>query len=366
MFFSLSLLLASGNFAQTQTAPSSDQGLSSTAQPVLRIERLQPGEAVCALVQEDGAYRLEKLFRSKAEMYVGKASNDQAEDLNRILGNTQLRKLSQENVGGDVVSDTLDTVDVALWRQRGWQTLSFRNPSSRKPFNHELDPLLQWFQNIQKKRPAAIKVEGAATRCLPPKELQSRTQQVAESGLTAATGHSQATYLFRFQSSKFAQGVFERTCTVVFLDGTYRREKRFQPFMGSKTDRSYGGQINADSLAELRRVLDSPDLKNAVSDTGSEQLAQNLEDFQQLPQNLEDSTVFIARENGIQHLVFISEFNTHENPENWGWMSNMSYHVSDQKAIAPLKRWIKEHTDKSEGGTEKDTPINDCFPTKGP
>lgn len=351
----ISLLLASSNVALGQTVPGSDQALSFTAQPLLRMERLQEGEAVCVLFQEDHTYRLEKLFRSKAEMYVGKADSDQAEQLKQILGSTPLRKVSQENIGGDIMSDTLDTLDIAIWRQRGWQTLSFKNPSSRKPFKNEIDPLLQWFQNIQKKRPAAIKVEGAATRCLPAKELQSRTTQVAETD-PATTGHFQTTYLFRFQSSTFDRGVFEGTCTVVFSDGTYRREKRFQRLEGSNTDRSYVGQINPDSLADLKRVLDLPDLKTAASDTGKEQWASDAE----------GSTVLIPRENGIQHLVFKSEFNTLGRPSNPGWLSNMDYHVSDQKNIAPLKRWMKDHTDKLEGGTEKDTPVNDCFPTKGP
>ena len=351
----ISLLLAASGVALAQPVAGTSGTLGSTAQPVLRMERLQPGEAACVLFQEDGTYRLEKLFRSKAEMYIGKAGSDQVEQLKQILGSARLRKVSQENIGGDIMSDTLDTLDVAIWRERGWQTLSFRNPSSRKPFKDDIDPLLQWFQSIQKKRPAAIKVEGAATRCLPANKFQSRTTQVAETA-PAATGHLQTTYLFRFLSSTFDRGVFEGTCTVVFSDGTYRREKRFQRFGGSNTDRSYGGQVSAESLADLKRVLDLPDLKNAASDTGKEQWASDTE----------GSTVFIPRENGIQHLVFKSEFNTLGRASNPGWLSNMDYHVSDQKTISPLKRWMKDHTDKIEGGTEKDIPVNDCFPSKSP
>lgn len=348
----ISVLLALSKVALPQTIPGSDQALSPTPQPLIRVERLQPGEAACVLFQEDGTYRLEKLFRSKAEMYTGKASNYQVEQLTQILGNAHLRKLSQENVTGEIVSDTLDTLDLAIWRQRGWQTLSFNSPSSRKPYKDELDPLLRWFQNLQKSRPAAVKVEGAATRCLPAKELRLQTRQRAEP--VVPPNRIEPVYLFRFQSSEFARGNVRTNCTVIFTDGIYRREERFQPFNGAKTERSYSGQINADSLAELKLVLDSSDLKNAHSDRGSEQWAADGE----------SSVVDIPRENETQHLGFASEFNTHIHPLDQGGMSNLAYHVADQKVLDPLKSWMKHHTDKLEGGSETGKAVNDCFPTK--
>jgi hypothetical protein len=240
MLLTLALLLPF-SLALAQAGPDNGQALNAP-HALLRIERLQPGEAVCALVDDDGTYRLEKLFRAKAEMYTGKASNDEVEQLIQILGNAQLRT-SQEKVLGEMVSDTLDALDLAIWRQRGWQTLSFHNPSSRKPFKDELDPLLRWFQNLQKSRPAAVKVEGAATRCLPAKELRQETRQTEEPMLAPAS--SEAKYLFRFYSSEVARGRVDGSCTVVFADGTYRRETR-------------GGQVSTDSLVELKHLLDSP------------------------------------------------------------------------------------------------------------
>ncbi len=320
---------------------------------LLRIERLQAGEAVCALVDDDGTYRLEKLFRAKAEMYTGKASNDEIEQLIQILENPQLRTLSQEKVVGEMISDTLDALDLAIWRQREWQTLSFHNPSSRKPFKDELDPLLRWFQKLQKGRPAAVKVEGAASRCVPAKELRQDTRKTDE--LMGAPAGSEAKYLFRFYSSEFARERAESNCTVVFADGTYRRETRFQPIFGSKTDRSYSGQVSTDSLAELKHLLDSPDLKKAHSDPGKELLAGDLE----------GSAVYIPRENEIQHLRFASQFNTHIPPLNLGGMSNMAYHIADHKVLDPLKHWVKQHTDKLEGGSETGKAVDNCFPANG-
>jgi hypothetical protein len=345
-------------FLEAQTATISGKMPLREPQPLLRIERLQSGEAVCALVQEDGTYRLEKLVRAKGDMYTGTTAPDQVDLLRRILAEADLRKLSQESIKGDMMTDTLDSLDVAIWRERGWQVLSFRNPSSRRPFKDALDPLLKWFQDLQKKRPSSTKIEGSATRCLPPKELQAQTQPPVEGLPVPASTPApfEPAYLFRFESSEFSRGILTRTCTVLFSDGTYRLEKRTESIEGSKTDRGYRGRVNTDSLTALKNLLDSQDLKNAVSDSGKQQWAQNVE----------KATLSVPRENGIQRLEFASEFNTLGDPRKPGGMSNLGYHTSSQKLLDPLKRWMNQHTNKQEGGTAKDETVNDCLPVKTP
>jgi len=341
---------------EAQTAINSGQVPLREAQTLLRIERLQSGEAVCALIQEDGTYRLEKLVRAKGDMYAGTTAPDQVDLLRRILAETDLRKLSQESIKGDMMTDTLDSLDVAIWRERGWQVLSFRNPSSRRPFKDALDPLLKWFQDLQKKRPSSTKIDGPATRCLPPKELQAQNQAPVEEALPSppVTVPFEPVYLFRFESSEVSRGILSSTCTVLFSDGTYHLEKRTQSVAGSKTDRGYRGRVNMDSLASLKNLLDSPDLTNAVSDRGNRQWAQNIE----------KATLSVPRENGIQRLEFVGEFNTLGDPKKPGGMSNLGYHTSSQKLLDPLKRWMNQHINRQEGGTGADETVNDCLPTK--
>lgn len=358
---SLVLLVAACVFVWGQ-APLTNQTLSSGTQPLLRIERVQAGEAVCALVQDDGSYRLEKLMRAKGDMYTGKTGPDQIDLLRRILANGELRKISQENIKGDLLTDTLDGLDLAVWRGRGWQTLSFRNSSSRKPFMEEIDPVLNWFQELQKKRPAATKVAGPATRCLPPKELEAQRQRTVEHEPTAPGAEFHPEYLFRFVSSELRGGAgfatvsvkAETTCTVLFPDGTYHREKRAQSNDAPKNERGYSGRVSQDSLAELQTILESPDLKDAVSDTGTTQWAQNIE----------RADLSVPRANGVQRLAFVSEFNTLGNPKNPGGMNNLGYHASSQKVLEPLKRWMNQHTNKQEGATGEDNKVNDCYPAK--
>lgn len=113
------------------------------------MERVQRGEAVCVLVQDDGSYRLEKLFRAKTEMYTGSLDSTRIERLRAMLDDDQLRKLSQENIHKPLITDTIDDLQFAILRNRGWQELMFHAPAS-----------WQTLQGIN--RPAAALVSGSA------------------------------------------------------------------------------------------------------------------------------------------------------------------------------------------------------------
>ena len=362
--YALAFLALGCSIAEGQNPSPDNQAMPSTPQPLLRIERVREGEAVCALVQDDGTYRLEKLVRAKGDMYTGTTDADQIARLRAILADGQLKTISQDKIKADLFTDTLDHLDLAIWRERGWQLLSFRNPSSRKAFRDSLDPLLSWFQELQKKRPAATEVPGPATRCLPPNQLQARTeiQPASKPVSDADSAGSTPPFLFRFQSSQFLGGAGRSlpaakvvaSCTILYLDGTYHRERRTQTSDGARSEHAYRGQVNADSIAVVREVLDSPELKNAVPDAGQPKAAEEGQ----------WTGVWIVREKGLQYLSFMSEFNTIGNPGKIGGMNNMTYHTGNEKVLDPLKHWMKDHTDKQEGATTEDKTINDCVPSR--
>jgi len=358
------ILVLCWSIVEAQAPSTTNLTAPATPQPLLRIERVREGEAVCALVRDDGTYRLEKLVRAKGDMYNGTTDADQIARLRTLLADAQLRAISQDKIKADLFTDTLDHLDLAIWRDRGWQLLEFRNPSSRKAFKDSLDPLLSWFQELQKRRPGATEVPGPASRCLPHNELQARSEiQPAPNSVSAAESvGSTPAYLFRFQSSQFLGGTgrsvviatFETTCTILYSDGTYHYEKRMQETDGSRSGHSYGGRVSADSLTKVNTLLDSRELKNAVSDDGEPTAAQEAE----------VTNVWIAREKALQHLSFMSEFNTRGNPGRVGGMSNTTYRVSGGKVLDPLRHWMKEHTNKQEGATGDDKTMNDCLPSR--
>ncbi len=97
----------------------------SVSPAILRIERVQPGEAVCALVSDDGTYRLEKMFQNKNEMYKGTMELSRLDQLRTLIANQQLSGLSQADIHKPLVTDTADDMQLAVRRRGGWQELVF-------------------------------------------------------------------------------------------------------------------------------------------------------------------------------------------------------------------------------------------------
>jgi hypothetical protein len=330
-------------------------GQAQAQQILLRMERVQMGEAVCVLVQDDGNYRLEKLYRAKTDMYAGTVEAERLDQLRLLLRDDKLRKLSEGDISRRLMTDTVDSLELSIWRDRGWQNLDFFSPADRRPFKESIDPLLKWFQDVVKKRPSAALVGGTPTRCLPASSATlSAEVKTPHPVPVSPTSHFEPGYLFRFQSTEFHAGVAERKCVVVFSDGTYRWEERTENFAGRKRGRAGTGDVDGTALQELKQVLDSPDLKNAADGTAPHVLAQNWQ----------GAVLDVPRDNDVQHVRLDSAFNTHGNPREAGGMSNLGYQVNSQKVLDPLKHWMKQHTSKHDGAVE-DMGSN-CDPGRAP
>ena len=324
-------------------------GQSDRIRPLLRMERIQPGEAVCVLVSDDGNYRMEKLFRSKNELYVGTISGEALTELQRLTGVDPLPTLSQRDIHTPLVADTFDELDLAILRERGWQQLKFLSPDSRKPYKESLDPLLRWFQTLQKERPGANKIDGSPSRCAPPPvQVATAENPSTANGVAASTVRS--AFLFRIQTLHAYGGEVESKCTVVFRDGTYRAERSRQETGANRKDEVSQGQLPNDVLNELAPILDSTDLTSRPWNP----------DGMPPPSRESSLTVLsIPRESKVQNLAFSTAFRTLTSPHEIGGKSNMNYQVSDEKLLDPLKRWMKLHLDHEpfHEGT-----INNCSP----
>lgn len=317
---------------------------------------------MCVLIEDSGSYRLEKLFRAKSEMYKGVADPSHVEQLRLILAKNPLPTLSQRDITNPRLTDTLDTIQVAIWRSRGWQELMFGSPESRKPFRESVDPLLRWFEELVKTRPMATRVEGAATRCVPAAGTHvvrdsNSDQNHDSSGASNPVSPPNAPpqYLFRLFSSHFYAGEADTTCTIVFGDGAFHREHSNEGIESSRRNTIAEGKLDASAVQELRTILDSTDLKNIP---GSAELGSS-----RFAAEAMVTVLTVPRENSQQTLYFSNRFNTIAAPNEIGGRSNMNYRLTDEKLLEPLQNWSRHNTNK--GGHVVDKAVgNDCVPLR--
>ncbi len=338
----------------------------SSSRPILRMVQVQYGEAVCTLVHEDGNYRVEKVFRAKTMVATGAMDTARLQELRQIFSDTNLRKVSQEDIHNPLLSDTFDQVQLGIWRDRRWQNLVFASRESRKPYRKSLDPLLKWFHEIQRLGSSPDPVDKP-NNCMPDNEVvQSQKTQPAVA--PPAIPHA-AAFIFRYRSREFFRGQVSEACTIVLPDGTYQWQEGHQVLNGKRRDRIAAGQIDKEAIQELKELLNSPDLKNAVS-IETETWGRPTQDtigtslWMERAQDIMGISLWIEREDRIQNLVFHNIFNTMGHPKEIAGMNNLGYGVTSQKVLEPLKHWMKQYTNKSAHGTKTDGVGNDCYPTK--
>src|SRR5437870_5546208 len=63
-----------------------------------RLERLQRHEDVCILVNRSGAYRLERRYAAKQQVFAGVLSGLQLDEFRTILDKDELRNISRNDV----------------------------------------------------------------------------------------------------------------------------------------------------------------------------------------------------------------------------------------------------------------------------
>ena len=325
----------------------------SNSHPLLRMERLQPGELVCALVNDDGGYRLEKMYRAKNEMYLGTIDPAGMDSVHKLLANDQLKTLSQTDIHKPLISDTLDDLYLAIWRDHGWQELQFLSPESRKSFKESIDPLLRWFQNLQRQRPSARSVE-TQTRCMPAPETRIVVSATKDSPPPSPMGAATHGFLFRVSSTHAYRSHIDSACTVVFDDGRFHVERGGQDFMSDRRNKIGEGQVNSEALQELKEILNEPELKKSTGnpDTSGHTMLEGTV-----------TNLTIQREtNKAQILLFMSSFNTMGHPNEIGGRSNQTYHAASLKLLEPITRWMKQHTDEHGAATWVNGQGNDCYP----
>jgi hypothetical protein len=331
----------------------------ATYRPFFRMERLRPGEDVCVLVAEDGNYRMERYYAPRTEIYIGVLDPAQIAQIHTMLTAGLLPTLSQAEIHNPLVSREIEIVQLNMMEKNGWRQLRFTAPESRKPYRASLDPLLNWFQDLQKELHSATKLESAPSRCAPPTANTTPIRPGSGEVAKVASGQGRRPpYLFRLYASHYYRGSADASCTIVFANGSFHRELSNQgsspSFDTERRDKIVEGQLNDTTIQELREILIAPELRNTLTPPSSSR-------------RVREGTMTnltIPRNDGVQNLFFLSDFNS-PNPFDaaGGGRQNLEYHASDEKVLQPLKHWIKQNVEKPTKGSVPSKPVDECSAT---
>jgi hypothetical protein len=157
--FILCILLGTALFGHGQTRE------TKKGTPLrLVLSEVQPGsmssEQYCMLVFDDHGFHAEKAIRSNGKdhertIYEGNLSDTDWNTLNGILENDELRKLNVKPGYSPLAMQGVHPFAISVRREKEFQNLEFVDDNSRKPYEAQLKPLLQWWKSTRKHMPVS-------------------------------------------------------------------------------------------------------------------------------------------------------------------------------------------------------------------
>lgn len=348
------------------------QGESSNSKHAyeLRLEQVTEGENVCVLLRRDGHYHFEHTLSDRARVYEGSISQTSLKEIQTVVNNDELLRLTQSKIPLHLYSVSWDELDLRVARATGWQQLRFPDAESRKAFRQSLDPLLKWLHALPTENRIEMTEEEGKNNCLPSRSEKPKfatRERPARSTPVKAPPSLPDSYMLRIVFDQLSPGEAKRTCAIVYPNGFYHLEKSREKHSSSGVyqpdivNQAVGGKIKADvfeqfldsaATAELRELLDNPTLVASRHST--------------LPAGLhytdaEITMLFIRREGLIQQLAFTNYFGGDDVRDPIGGSRGNIQHIdSAANLISPLQKWMKSNIESRKAARLKDGFGNNC------
>jgi VWFA-related protein len=336
----------------------------------LRLEQVTEGENVCVLLRRDGHYHFEHTLSDRARVYEGSISQASLKEIQTVVNNDELLRLTQSKIPLHLYSVSWDELDLRVARATGWQQLRFPDAESRKAFRQSLDPLVKWLHALPTENRIEMTEEEGKNNCLPSRSEKPKfatRERPARSTPVKAPLSLPDSYMLRIVFDQLSPGEAKRTCAIVYPNGFYHLEKSREKHSSSGVyqpdivNQAVGGKIKADvfeqfldsaATAELRELLDNPTLIASRHST--------------LPAGLhytdaEITMLFIRREGMIQQLAFTNYFGGDDVRDPIGGSRGNIQHIdSAANLISPLQKWMKSNLESRKAARLKDGFGNNC------
>lgn len=336
----LGVLLLFGIFgtpwARAQTSTHDTESAASIY--LLRLERASYLQSVCVLLNRNGQYHLERHTPEKVRVFEGNLDAEELRDIIRILSGDRLFNLEQKGIPDMMLKSDNDQVMLEIHRPGFWQELSFPDSASREPFRDAMDPLLKWFDTLNKRKKHQLSEEAGRNNCLPPSKPQfakrSNGQAEPVPGVPPPTNvPPPPTYTLQMFDNRMVNYAAQATCLLVSTTGTYHLVKQSKRYSRGMNSAVLDGTLNAAELASLRALLDAPDLVNQPAEKQEHELIFTGDSY--------FTRLAIPRGVTVQKIAAWKSYRIINN--------TLSRDVEDHgtKLLAPLHEWLKANINEN-------------------
>ena len=335
---------------------------------LLRLEHSNFEDHSCALLQNTGAFHFEVSRGDDVKVFEGLIATNDVLDIERDLNSDALVKASQQQIEEPLIRTRHDELQLTVFRGDGWQDLYFRSSDSQHPFEHWLQPLVHWLNNLHKLPHRELSEDEGKNNCLPPSVITLKrrdteassaepitpkaTTHVLSAGpapqpqLTQPAKPQSAPALLRVYSFEMkAAGSAHESCALVANNGKYHFEDRTQKTGKPVNTKILAGQFTPEEIQQLHQILEDPSLvkiKHREPPGGM---------IVPMMGNL--LNVSISRPAGVQHFILSSTYNR-------AGFATFYSGDGDVGNARPLLKFLSEHVENSAAGALDPASRNGC------
>lgn len=333
---------------------------------LLRLDRSNFEGHSCALLQNTGAFHLEVNNGDEVRVYEGVVGASELAKIESDLNSTALVSLAQSDIQEPLIRTRHDEVQVSIFRGEAWQDLLFLSSDSQQSFKPWLRPLLHWLEALPRLPHRELSEDAGSNRCLPlgvitlkkrgeaaPEALAARTTMHVIYGGRAPEAQpppppavtQSVSPLLLLQRLEMKSERAHESCVLVGENGMYRFENRTQKAGKPVKTKITSGQIKADELQQLHRILDDPalvDIKHREPPGHGD-----------VPMMGDKLDITISRPAGVQHFILSSRFNRPDFPSFYRGDADVS-------VAQPLLKFLAEYVENNPGGTLDPSKRNSC------
>lgn len=332
---------------------------------LLRLDHYTFEDHSCVLLQKTGAFHLEVEHGDEVKVFEGTIDSGKLVEIQRELNSDPLDDLSQQRIEEPILNGSpFDKLQVTIFRGDRWQDLFFRSGDSQQPFKKSLQPLVRWLDGLHKLPHRELSEDAGKNNCLPRTAIalskresgaapqitpkipsQNGSISLGVRQATRASAPAQPRTLLHIYSLERNSASASERCVIVGGNGGYRVEDRTQKTGRPVETKILIGKIDPDALAQLREILDSPDLVKIKHHEPPGGAA--------VPVLADITDISISRPDGDQRIILSSGFNRPGFPAFYGG-------DADPRKANSLLKFVSEHLENGNGQSLSKEFRNEC------
>jgi hypothetical protein len=320
--------------AQRQTGEVFHSEVKGSRTPiVLRVQRQERYTWSCALVYPGDKVHYETRAMNGTVVHEGALPAESASQLHALI--PALEQIDPNSIQHKARLEDVDIVLVGVAAGNGVHNLYFADPSTRKPFKNQVDPLLKWLANLGREhlpQPAGIK----SNNCMPQDSFDPGATNAPPAVTKVVAQRMSEHMLLRVQTFGMDEGLSHDRCILVLPEGQYRYEDHTVGDTGREDTKVYAGSLDGDETAELKKILNDPAIANAQhTATAPNGVAAS---------DIDSIELVIPRGDHVQRLDYYSVTGKRAAFENVKVTTDL-----DDRALHPLNSFLRNSIEKRRG-----------------